>query len=195
MNQSGNPSLREIERFFSSLGLTYIPGAQWNPELGSIPRWQEQDYFIENKSEFRSLKKSFSALLEQNRIAPVEIKFMGNNLGRGLVATKDIPQGTFIGEYAGVIEKAEDENTDFAWDYPDDHPELGALQLNAQQCGNELRFVNHSFSPNCIVEHCLFDSLYRIFFLADRHISQGEELTVDYGDDYWTADHRELLQS
>ena len=57
--------------------------------------------------------------------------------------------------------------------------------MDAQNAGNELRFANHSDTPN-IRPFCLIDrGLVHIGFFALRQIEVGEELTFDYGRAYW----------
>ena len=99
----------------------------------------------------------------------------------GAFATKDIPRGTRIIEYAG--EKISNSEADRRYD--DDkmrrhHTFL--FTLNGRTCvdaavgGNAARFINHSCDPNCdaVVEDG------RIWIETIRDIAPGEELAYDY---------------
>jgi SET domain-containing protein len=80
--------------------------------------------------------------------------------GMGAFATRRIPEGTRLIEYAG--ERLTPDEADAR--YPDEagkphHTELFAIDddivIDAAVDGNDARFINHSCDPNCdaIVEH------------------------------------------
>jgi SET domain-containing protein len=101
--------------------------------------------------------------------------------GRGVFATRPIPQGMRLIEYAG--ERLTPAQADAR--YPDSpgerhHTFLFAIDddvvVDAAVNGNEARFINHSCAPNC-------DAVYedgRIWIDAIRDIEPGEELAYDY---------------
>ena len=102
--------------------------------------------------------------------------------GMGAFATKYIPEGTRVIEYAGArISPAEAHAR-----YPDltpgvtHHTELFAIDddivIDASIDGNEARFINHSCDPNCdaVVEDG------RIWIETIRDVAPGEELAYDY---------------
>jgi len=51
------------------------------------------------------------------------------------------------------------------------------------------RFINHAAPPFCNCRpksiHESYDGKPRVWFVANRDISVGEEICFDYGDDYW----------
>jgi SET domain-containing protein len=96
--------------------------------------------------------------------------------GRGVFATRIVPQGTRIIEYTGKR---------MAWaDVPNDdgdpHTFIFSLDdgrvINAAINGNEARWINHSCDPNC--EAVGEDD--GIFIYALKEIRPGEELFYDY---------------
>jgi uncharacterized protein len=104
--------------------------------------------------------------------------------GRGAFATRPIPAGTRLIEYAGQrITQAEADAR-----YPEGtalhHTFLFAIEdddgneivIDAGVDGNDARFINHSCAPNCdaIVEHA------RIWIETIRAVEPGEELAYDY---------------
>lgn len=101
--------------------------------------------------------------------------------GVGAFATRAIPDGTRIIEYAGErLTPAEAEAR-----YPDRHDErhhtyLFAIDddvvVDAAVNGNEARFLNHSCAPNCDV---VVDDK-RLWIEAIQDIEEGEELVYDY---------------
>lgn len=100
--------------------------------------------------------------------------------GLGAFATRFIPEGTRLIEYAG--ERLTPEEADIR--YPDDderhHTFLFAIDddvvVDAAVNGNEARFLNHSCDPNCdvIVED------KRLWIETIRDVEAGEELVYDY---------------
>lgn len=100
--------------------------------------------------------------------------------GLGAFATRFIPEGTRLIEYAG--ERLTPAEADAR--YPDDgerhHTFLFAIDddvvVDAAVNGNEARFLNHSCDPNCdvIVED------KRLWIETIRDVVAGEELVYDY---------------
>lgn len=111
---------------------------------------------------------------------PFEVRASGVH-GRGAFATRFIPAGTRIVEYAGeriTPEEADRRDPDGA---PGPHHTfLFAIDddvvIDAAVGGNEARWINHSCDPNCdaVVEDG------RIWIEAIRDVAPGEELAYDY---------------
>jgi SET domain-containing protein len=101
--------------------------------------------------------------------------------GRGAFATRRIPGGTRLIEYAGArLTPAEADAR-----YPDvpgerHHTFLFAIDddivIDAAVDGNEARWINHSCDPNC--DAVIDDE--RIWIETLRDIEPGEELAYDY---------------
>jgi len=101
--------------------------------------------------------------------------------GRGVFALNPIPKGTRIIEYKG-------KRVSWAWasrKYPEvegepTHTFLFELDddmvIDANQDGNDARWINHSCAPNCQA----VDEDGRIYIEALRNIRAGEELGYDY---------------
>jgi len=101
--------------------------------------------------------------------------------GLGAFATRRIPKGTRLIEYAG--ERLTPAEADAR--YPDvdgerHHTFLFAIDddvvIDAAVNGNEARFINHSCEPNC--DAVVDDG--RIWIETIRDIAPGEELAYDY---------------
>src|SRR5215831_10004349 len=107
------------------------------------------------------------------RVSPIQ--------GLGAFATREIPAGTRLIEYAG--ERLTPAEADAR--YPDGHDErhhtfLFAIDddvvIDAAVNGNEARFINHSCDPNCdaVIEN------KRIWITTVRDVAPGDELAYDY---------------
>ena len=102
--------------------------------------------------------------------------------GRGAFATRFIPRGTRLIEYAG--ERITPEEADRRYPEPpgeDHHTFLFAIDdtdvvIDAAVGGNAARWINHSCDPNC---DAVVDG-GRIYIEAIRDIQPGEELAYDY---------------
>jgi SET domain-containing protein len=142
--------------------------------------------------------------MAEARIAPCALGHVGEQVGWGLFAAARIPRGGWIGEYTGVIRRAihaTRENmqdgrflSDYAFAYPRPLPDGTRLEVDALRAGNMLRFVNHARRPNATVNYTLFDNRWVTFFQARREIARGQELTIDYGRDYWSGGLRTLVE-
>lgn len=99
--------------------------------------------------------------------------------GRGLFAKKNIPKGTRIAEYTGKRVPM----TSLLTDLEEGVTTLKYLMsvndttvIDGEREGNDMRFINHSCEPNCIVYY--FDNIPYIYALAE--IPMNAELGFDY---------------
>ncbi len=101
--------------------------------------------------------------------------------GRGAFATRHIPKGTRLIEYTGERITAAESDARYP-DVPGErhHTFLFAIDddivIDAAVNGNDARFINHSFDPNCdaVVEGD------RLWIRTIRDVAPGEELAYDY---------------
>jgi hypothetical protein len=188
---------------FKKLRIRPLVHAELDPALEILPDCRETPYWADNKPEFMELTGRYGDLLRKGHTAPTEISLLGPRIGYGLFSAADLPAGTLVGEYAGIIRRARPlpvvalpfgrHATDYAWDYPETGGGLPPLEINAFRAGNALRFVNHGFEPNCATDHTEIDGRWVIFFRTLADIPAGRQLTVDYGEEYWTCRQRTLV--
>lgn len=113
--------------------------------------------------------------------------------GRGVFARREIPAGTIIGDYVGLLiedKKAEAMekkygNACYSMDYNDNG--LSIFPADVDAAG--IHLINHSCTPNCDAYFYYGHTLY----FALRRILPGEELTIDYGFDTDGRNEREFL--
>jgi uncharacterized protein len=107
------------------------------------------------------------------RVAPSGIK------GRGLFASAPIKEDEYIIEYTGeyiptsVADTLEGNRYLFQIDTH--------WTIDGSKEENTARFVNHSCDPNCYA----WIEQGRVYYRAARDIEKGEELTIDYGQEYF----------
>ncbi len=100
--------------------------------------------------------------------------------GLGLYTTKDIKRGTRIIEYTGD-RISQDEANDRAGQYLFNVSEK--LVIDGRGRENLARYINHSCTPNCYPE--INHAGTRVFIFAKRAIKAGEELSYNYGKEFW----------
>ena len=107
--------------------------------------------------------------------------------GWGVYATQAIPKNKRIIDYAG--EKISNQESVTRERRYIRRGHIWCFKLTSRTVidagvgGNVARYINHSCKPNCIAYR--YDRSIRIF--ARRNIEPGEELTYDYGEEYFEA--------
>ena len=138
----------------------------------------------------QQLMQKHSEQLRQGYVADVEIKWTGQEKGFGLFAQTDLTSKTYIGEYTGLVRQLFRFNPDhngYCYHYPTRWWSLKYLMVDACKVGNELRFANHSYDPN-MEPFCMIDrNLLHIVLFTIKEVKKGEELTFNYGPDYWSS--------
>ncbi len=106
-----------------------------------------------------------------------ELRFISNEIGYGVVATKFIPAGTIT----WVLDRLDREFTPLELQQMDptyqnilDTYTFRNNKGNYILCWDNGRYVNHSFNSNCLTTAYDFE-------IAIRDIQPGEQLTDDYG--------------
>lgn len=98
--------------------------------------------------------------------------------GKGLFAMEDIAKGVCIIEYTGrpatKKEMMEDSGKYLFW--TGKH-----TMINGNVRSNRARYINHSCAPNCESD----GPEGRVYIVSVRRIKAGDELTYDYGKEYF----------
>lgn len=126
------------------------------------------------------------------------------SLERGLFATQDIPQGTFIGEYMGEVHLIKNEEEikslfpkqacyDYAW--------LVSIKglfllINAKNISNEMTFSNSyqgiASKPNVQGVWHIYQGSYIFGYQTISTIEKGEEILTDYGDSFFKGEIKSI---
>jgi len=104
--------------------------------------------------------------------------------GLGLFATREFRKGEFIVAYRGQrVTDAESERREARGArYMFEINSRWAIDGSSRR--NLARYVNHSCRPNA---EAVARKVHPICYVARRRIKEGEEITVDYGKDYFDA--------
>jgi hypothetical protein len=119
---------------------------------------------------------------------PMTVHWIDEGIGFGVFAKERILPCSFVGEYTGVIQRrtrrpVRESNYVFrytAW-------KIGKLHYiaDAERMGNFTRFINHSDEPNVALVCAYWRGLPRLIFISLKELTEGVQLTFDYGRTYW----------
>ena len=153
---------------------------------------RECPYIMRNRwiaSENYTWTQVYQQELASGILAPMAIKWIDKSIGYGAFADVDLNQGTFIGEYTGIVKRLyrkHPDHNEYCFHYPTRFWSLKYFAIDAMREGNLLRFVNHSSNPN-LQPLCLIDrGLLHLVFVSNQPIAKGTELRFDYGQDFWS---------
>lgn len=106
-----------------------------------------------------------------------------SSAGLGLFAVKDIPRFQKVVEYIGEHishDEADRRGGKYLFTLSKD------TIIDGKDRQNIARYVNHGCKPNCYAE--IDEDKGKIFYIAKRKINAGEEITINYGKEYF-EDH------
>lgn len=109
---------------------------------------------------------------------PFRLAVRRSHSGRGLVTEDRILKGSCVIEYVGrpatARQMAQDRGKYLFWT-------SDTSMIDGNIPANTARFINHSCVPNCEIAI----RRRRVFVFALRDIAPGEELSYDYGEEYF----------
>lgn len=138
--------------------------------------------------EAEELGAKFIEKISSAYIPAISIRRIDESIGHGLFAEQMIHSGDYVGEYTGIVRKNDrryfEPLNNYCYEYPVPD-EIGRSYVIDATQGNLTRFINHSSDPNLKPVHIFYQGFYHLVFLAIRFIEKGEQLTFDYGQNYW----------
>ena len=140
------------------------------------------------KEPFLPMDRPFARSLKIISPVDLEIKWVNATIGNGVFAKQSIKKGAFVCEYVGLITREKDIDPDnrYIFNLTVGDDETGFV-LDARYSGNVARTINHADFPNLEAITIFIDGQPRVIYAACRDIQKGEELSVDYGEDYWNT--------
>lgn len=120
---------------------------------------------------------------------------------KGLFATKHFKMFDVIGEYCGVIRNDPNHGGEYVARFDEElySGSFKNLSVDAGNLGNECRFINSYRNvapcPNVALRTCMINRLPSLFVICTRAIAPGEEILMDYGDEYNMAYLQSTLAS
>ncbi|MFI5334170.1 MAG: SET domain-containing protein-lysine N-methyltransferase [Chlamydiales bacterium] len=142
------------------------------------------------REEFERKQKWLGVLfgddIEKGRELDALIQWIDPQMGYGVFALHDLAPMTYVGEYTGELRKQKwwkDKSNYYCFDYT--IGEKTPFVIDAEKQGNLTRFINHSKDPNLEPISVLSGDQVHVILLTKSWIKKGEELTYDYGSNYW----------
>ena len=110
--------------------------------------------------------------------------FDTEKMGIGVRALVNIKPETVIGCYMGCIRKCGEASWEYAFEYG-----LKGYVIDGSDKRSIMSYVNHSNFPNLNIDY-IFHIVngikqIHIIFRTNQYIYSGDELYIDYGEDYW----------
>jgi len=125
----------------------------------------------------------------------IEVRWINREMGYGIFAKRDLPEFTFLGEYTGLVRRRKlfkDKKNNYCFRYQIG-PYLSRFVIDAREMGNLTRFINHSDTPNAKPHSIVTpEGLAHIIICTNRRVTKGEELTYDYGPDFWRSRRKRM---
>lgn len=183
--------------FSSFFKIDYLPYPRFSSPKTLEKTLNNFPYLLRLKALSEEERNNFSRFekeLNQGLVAPSTIQWIDDKVGYGLFTERPLIEGAWIGEYTGIVRRyyrTRPDKNGYCLKYPTKLFSLFYTMVDAQEGGNETRFINHSETPNVRPLICIQGRLFRFGLVASRPIEPGEQLTLDYGPDYWRQ--REML--
>ncbi|KAI9880957.1 MAG: hypothetical protein M1830_009451 [Pleopsidium flavum] len=108
--------------------------------------------------------------------------------GNGVRALQAIPEGAVIGEYVGEIYPLDSEG-DPTYNLEFRGTDGPLCQIHCTRYGNWTRYMNHSCNPAAFFYPLTIGNRLRMCVQVIREIGIFEEITIDYGTNYWQENH------
>ncbi|KAJ3321418.1 hypothetical protein HDV06_004403 [Boothiomyces sp. JEL0866] len=153
----------------------------------------KSEYYLENKpkidQDIEKTREFFLLDQKQYQLDRYYIKWASKFTGFGLFSKILIQSGDVIGYYAGILSDNFD-NTDYTWLYPETSINGHCIEvgISALEQGNYLRFANHAGEESNTKRSFIpFNGIYTVVYIAVKDIHPEEEITINYGSDYFTT--------
>lgn len=175
-----------LEKHF---GFSYVDDLIVSEDIRSVSTLKAEK-FLKDRG-LRSIQNWYLALFEeefiQKKYPKLILQYIHPLVGYGIIAGEDLPAWTYIGQYAGVVRKRKKEcGNPYIFGY-DIAGESTSYVIDAKEFGNHTRFLNHSSTPTLYSRWMIMEGLCRVIFYTHGAVAKGEQLTYDYGPDYWKS--------
>ena len=180
--------LSSIEELEKRIPFKYVPLLSFESAEDVLTRGQAKHQNNLVSHEALELGQKYIEKINAAYIPHVSVRWISDKVGYGLFAEEKISEGSYVGEYTGIVRRNDrryfEPLNNYCYEYPVDDEIGRSFVIDATQ-GNLTRFINHSSKPNLKPVHVFYDGYYHLIFIALREIQKGEELSYDYGESYW----------
>lgn len=179
------------QQFFAQKNLTYLEKIQINLPDHNLIAVKKTERYLFNPAHYDQLELKYGKQIAQGYMAPVLIKFINDKIGYGVFAQADLNVNDLVGEYTGIVIPLNTiKDTKYTWDYLSGQDQQGNkfnISLDAGTAGNEMRYVNHDYQPNTVMQYVPQGGLWHVVYVVIKPIKKGEQILTDYGRRYWAG--------
>jgi SET domain-containing protein len=193
----GENSLIEytVEEFEEATGLKYLSALEF--ENGTVLERIKTQCSRAARNGMISKESRWLGTLHADKVrnrvlADVSIRWIDETIGYGLFAESDMLKGDFIGEYTGVVRRCNllfDNTNDYCFAYPTSVLTFKKHVIDSSEKGNQLRYANHSDTPNCEARGILVDGVLHIILQAIQDIPTSSEIRFEYSAIHWLSEN------
>ncbi len=140
------------------------------------------------------LGERYRTQISRCAIADVSVQWIDSLWGFGLFANSSIKKGTYIGEYTGNVRRlyrTSPNHNAYCFHYPTRFWSVKYYVIDSLREGNQMRFANHSDNPTMEPKCAVDRGLLHLIFFTLKDIESGEQLTFNYGEDFWHKRHKQ----
>ena len=189
-NRDGQKYEIPIKEFEEKLKIEYIESLEFKyPDTltWAVDKSKKQL----RKQNIRKMNRWTLALHQKSilssRCDHVYVRYIDHAIGYGVFANQDLPALTYVGEYTGIVKRRSlkrIDSNDYVFGYMAGSKNTPFV-IDAAKKGNFTRFINHSHAPNMSSRWVVLNGVTRIIVFTNRPVSEGSQLTYDYGKYYW----------
>lgn len=179
-----------VEQFMAATGIVYLWELEFQDEEVLERIRMQCSHALETGfigKDSRWLGALHAKEIGSHYIADVSIRWIDETIGYGLYAEKNIKAWEYIGEYTGLVRKLNwilGNINEYCFGYPTSAFSYRKHVIDALKQGNEIRYANHSESPNCEAMGVLFGNILHIIVRAIKDIPASTEIVYDYSGSY-----------
>ena len=134
------------------------------------------------------LGSSYASEISHHKEAECTIRWIDDVFGFGLFTNQELSKRDYIGEYTGLLRRhrpGADKNNCYCFEYVIGQRVRTPYTIDAQDKGNLMRFINHNDEGNVDPMLVFSGNIMHVILYANRPICKGEQLSYDYGPEYW----------
>ena len=130
--------------------------------------------------------------IKNAHIAHIHIQYINEYIGHGVFANQHLPVGSFVGIYTGIVRHRSlfcKRSKKYSFAYPHIKFGLRRFTIDAEDQGNETRYINHSYHPNCEAISAYCGGIFYVIIRTTQKVLTGQQLLLNYGGEYWRNRH------
>jgi uncharacterized protein len=196
-DSEGNNYIFNIKEFESFFGIRYL---KYSDITGCYYLKRQTNIYLKKSEDAQRalwLGVRHKEDLLSGYIAPMRIYWVDDICGFGAAASVDFKKGTYLGSYAGKVKRRALFSTNinpYCFSYSSSSYVKVKYTTDAEKQGNEIRFFNHSETPNCEAITINVNEYLYIIIRTIRDVVKGEQFCYNYGPLYWRG-YKNIINS